>query len=60
MTRSSDRPRKQLGNIPLQVLIGRDADGVLHAPVLQGLVDPRIGKGSPRMWRRLLHLKFAG
>ena len=49
MIRFSDRPRKQLGNIPLQVLLGRDADGILHALVLQGFTDPRIGKGIPRM-----------
>jgi len=30
---------------PLQAIVSQDADGVLHAPLLQRLVDLRPGKG---------------
>jgi hypothetical protein len=35
-----------LGNVPLQVGVGRKADGVLHASLLQGFVDLRLGEGG--------------
>src|SRR5882762_2245886 len=48
VARSSHRARQQLRNVPLQVLVGRYADGVLHSPLLQRLVDLRFGKSRVR------------
>ena len=45
VTRSSHWPRQQLRDVPLQAVIGRDANGILHVPLLQRLVDLRLGKG---------------
>ena len=42
---SSHWPRQQLRDIPLQAVVGRDADGLFHAPLLQRLVDLRLGEG---------------
>src|SRR5207302_5367579 len=43
---SAHRPRQQLRDLPLQNVIGWDADSVLHIPSLQGLVDLRFGEGG--------------
>src|ERR1022692_4864330 len=45
MTGPSYRPRQQLVDVPLQIAVGRDADGVLRAPLLQRFVDLRLGEG---------------
>ncbi len=45
VTGTPHRARQQFGHIPFQVLIGRNADGVLHAPTFQRLVNLRLGKG---------------
>jgi hypothetical protein len=39
------KARQQLRNVPLQTVVGRDADSVLHAPLLQRFVDLRLGEG---------------
>ena len=44
-TGPSHRTRQQFGNVSFQVVIGRNADGVLHAPILQRFVNLRLGKG---------------
>jgi hypothetical protein len=38
LARPSHRTRQKFGNVPLQAVVRRDADGVLHAPLLQRLV----------------------
>jgi hypothetical protein len=38
--------RQQPGNFPFQAVVGRDADGVLHIPLFQRLVDLRLGEGG--------------
>src|SRR5450759_80338 len=43
MTGPSYRPRQQLRDVLLQAVVRLDADGILHAPLLQGLVDLRLG-----------------
>ena len=40
------KTRQQFGNIPFQVVVGRNADGVFHAPLLQCFVNLRLGKGG--------------
>ena len=52
------RTFQQLLDVPLQVFVGRYADGVLHAPLLQRFVNPRLGKGRVGPKRaRSPHLK---
>jgi hypothetical protein len=45
VTRPSHRPRQQLGNVPLQIVVRRKAGRVLHLPLFQHLVQVRLGKG---------------
>jgi hypothetical protein len=45
LTRSSHRARQQFGNVPLQALVGWDANCIFHAPLLQRLIDLGPGKG---------------
>src|SRR6516164_11582631 len=33
-------------DLPLQTVVGRNADGILYAPLFQRLVDLRLGEGS--------------
>ena len=40
------RPRQQLRDVPLQAVVGRNADGALHAALLQHLVDLGPGEGG--------------
>ena len=42
----SHRSRQQLRDVPLQAVVGRDADRVRDAPLLQRLVDLRFGKSG--------------
>src|ERR1039457_4523984 len=44
VARSSYGPRQQLRNVALQAVIGGYADGILHASLLQRLVNLRLGK----------------
>src|SRR5208283_5776414 len=46
VARPSHWPRQQLRNVPLQIVIGRKADRVLHVPFFEGLVELRLGKGG--------------
>src|SRR5450432_1408739 len=46
VARSSRGSRQQLRNVPLQVLVGWYADGVLDAPLLQRLIYLRLGEGG--------------
>src|SRR5664279_317643 len=46
VARSSYGPRQQLCDVALQAVIGRQTYGILHAPLLQSLVNLRLGKGS--------------
>src|ERR1035437_9940122 len=46
VARSSYGPRQQLRDVALQAVIGRQTYGILHAPLLQSLVNLRLGKGS--------------
>src|ERR1019366_4349724 len=48
VARSSHWPRQQLRDVALQAVVGGDANGILHAPLLQRLVDLRLGKGCIR------------
>jgi hypothetical protein len=43
---SSHWPRQQLRDVALQTVVGGYADGILHASLLQRLVNLRLGKGS--------------
>ena len=38
--------RQQFGNISFQVVVGRNPDGIFHAPLLQSFVNLRLGKGG--------------
>jgi Transposase DDE domain group 1 len=38
-------PGQQLDNVPLQVVVERKANGVLHVPLFQRLVEFRLGEG---------------
>ena len=40
------RARHQFGNISFQVVVRRNANSVLHAPLLQRLIDLRFGEGG--------------
>src|ERR1022692_161447 len=42
----SHRARQQLRDVALQAVIGGYANGILHASLLQRLVNLRLGKGS--------------
>ena len=44
-TGPSDRARQQFGDVPIQVLVGRNADGVVHTALFEYLVDFGFGKG---------------
>src|ERR1035441_8907723 len=46
VARSSYGPRQQLGDVALQAVISGYADGILHAPLLQGLVNLRLSKSG--------------
>src|ERR1019366_5815551 len=46
VARSSYGPRQQLRDVALQALVRGYADGILHASLLQRLIDFRLGKGS--------------
>jgi hypothetical protein len=39
-------PRQQLPNVPLQMVVRRKADRVLHITFFQRLVELRLGKGG--------------
>ncbi len=58
MARPSHRPRQQLHNAPLQVVVRGNANGVLHAPLFQSLVDLRFGKRRVRPESNLLALRL--
>src|SRR2546426_4974814 len=58
VARSADGTRQQLRNVPLQVLVGWYADGVLHSPLLQRLIDLWFGKGRVRPESYLLALRL--
>jgi hypothetical protein len=45
VARPSHWPRQQLRNVPLQIVIGRKADRVLHVAFFQRLIELRLGKG---------------
>jgi hypothetical protein len=38
-------PRQQLSNVPLQIVVRRKAERVLHVTFFQRLVELRLGKG---------------
>ena len=42
----SHRPGQQLHNLPLQIVVSGKANGVLHVPLFERLVDLRLGKGG--------------
>jgi hypothetical protein len=46
VARSLNRPRDQLVDVLLQTTVGRDANRVLHAPLLQSFIDLRLGEGG--------------
>jgi len=46
VARSSHGPRQPRSNIPLQAVVGRKADGVLHTSLFQGFVDLRPGESG--------------
>jgi hypothetical protein len=50
LSRTSDwrlaRPKEDVFDRQLQVLVCRDADRIRHAPLLQRLVDRRFGEGG--------------
>ncbi|HEY5177269.1 MAG TPA: hypothetical protein VII95_17050 [Terriglobales bacterium] len=46
VARSSYGPRQQLRDVALQAIVGGYANGILHAPLLQYLVNLRFGKGG--------------
>src|SRR6516225_1309889 len=49
VARSSHWPSQQLRDVSLQAVIGGDSNGILHATLLQRLVDLRLGEsGSAR------------
>src|ERR1035437_9754902 len=54
------RARQQFRNVPLQVVVGRNANRVLHASLLQRLISLRLGEGCVSAKDGfLLHLVFA-
>ena len=50
------RSNEEIGDLPLQILVGRDADCVLDAACLQRLVDLRLRKGGVSAERHALTL----
>src|SRR5713226_3420161 len=58
VARSPHAPRQQFRNVPLQALVGRYADGILHAPLLQCFIDLRFGKGRVRPESNFLALRL--
>src|ERR1019366_9428999 len=46
VARASYRPRQQLRDVSLQTVVSWQTYGILHAPLLQSLVNLRLGKGS--------------
>src|ERR1022692_1776945 len=46
VARSSYGPRQQLRDVSLQTVVSWQTYGILHAPLLQSLVNLRLGKGS--------------
>jgi DEAD/DEAH box helicase len=55
-TGPSHRTRHQLGDVPFQVLVGRNADGVVYIPLFERLVDFGFGKGTSCLDQGLLWL----
>ena len=53
------RARHQFGNISFQVVVRRNANGVLHAPLLQRLIDLRFGEGGVGTKHHLLAQRAA-
>ena len=45
VARPSHWPRQQLRDVPLQIVVRRNADRILHLPFFQRLVQLRLGKG---------------
>src|SRR6266849_4271274 len=58
VARSPHAPRQQLRNVPLQALVGRYSDGILHAPLLQRFLNLGLGKGRVRTESNLLALRL--
>src|SRR5258708_17892617 len=57
LTGAAQGTLQQFRNVPLQVLVGRYADGVLNSPLLQRLIDLRFGKGRVRPESNFLALR---
>src|SRR5713226_8872884 len=51
-------PEQDLGNLPLQALVGWNAERIHHAALLQGFVNPRFGKGRVRPESNFLALSL--
>src|ERR1019366_3130827 len=52
------RTKQDIGDLPLEILVGRDADRVLDAACLQRLVDLRLRKGGVGAERHMLPLRL--
>jgi hypothetical protein len=46
VARPSHRPGQQLRNLPLQIVVRREANGVLHVTFFQRFVQLWLGKGG--------------
>ena len=51
VARPSDGPGQQLRDVPFQIVVGRNTDGILHAPFFPSLIN---------LWRRLALPKMIG
>jgi hypothetical protein len=58
VARPSHGTRQQLRNIPLQAIVGWNADRIHHTAFLQGFVDLRFGKGRVRPESNFLALRL--
>src|ERR1700680_1065564 len=58
MTGAAQGTLQQFRKVPLQILVGRYADGILHAALLQRFVDLRFGKGRVRPESYFLALRL--
>jgi hypothetical protein len=46
--------RQQFGNLPFQVIVGRNPDGILDAAFFQGVANIRLGKDRVDLNRNFL------
>src|ERR1039458_2902558 len=51
-------PEQDLGNLPLQALVGWNADRIKHAALLPRFLDLRVGKGRVRPESNFLALRL--